>query len=360
MTPPRRLSHYRLDERVRLLWEADANARLQHPAIATFFESGSDHGVDFIAMELVEGITLRVMLERGALAPARAVPLAMAILEGLSHAHAAGVLHRDIKPENIIVGHDGVPKLFDFGLAAFAQEDSDVTLARLTGAGIILGTPGYFAPEQVVGDAPDARTDVFGVGAVLYEMLSGWPAFVGAAPAERLAAVLARTPAPLADRGTPRTLADVVMRALARHREARFPSAGAFLRALRELDIDGAVSALPDTIAVLDFDNLSRQPGDDWLGNGIAESMAADLSKVASRPSAQTCCCSHCAPRGTASTRSARPDAASGRSTSVPRATASTWRAASRCHSWDRSSRNGGMAGRSASCSNSCRSTLSR
>ena len=153
MTPPRRLSHYRLDERVRLLREADANARLQHPAIATFFESGSDHGVDFIAMELVEGITLRVMLERGALAPARAVPLAMAILEGLSHAHAAGVLHRDIKPENIIVGHDGVPKLFDFGLAAFAQEDSDVTLARLTGAGIILGTPGYFAPEQVVGDA---------------------------------------------------------------------------------------------------------------------------------------------------------------------------------------------------------------
>ena len=187
------------DLRDRFFREAEASARLQHPAIATFYESSEADGQAFIAMEYVRGSTLRELLARGPLPVDTAIALTSALLEALNHAHAAGILHRDIKPENIIVTPDGAPKLLDFGLAkglADAAGESDATVQNLTG-GRILGTVGYMSPEQLRGEHLDAASDLFAVGAVLYEMVSGRPAFPGAHASERIAAILSKDPAPL-------------------------------------------------------------------------------------------------------------------------------------------------------------------
>src|SRR6185436_4560095 len=205
--------------RARLLHEASAFARLQHPAIATFYESGEVDGVAFIAMEHVPGSTLRQELRGGALPPAQALAVGMRILEALAHAHAAGLLHRDIKPENVMVTGEASAKLLDFGLA----KDAPVVVAgaetptetALTDLGKIVGTFGYMAPEQLRGEPLDARADVFAAAAVLYEAIAGRPAFPGRTPTERVAALLSRDPQPLTDAGLPRELWPVLSRALA-------------------------------------------------------------------------------------------------------------------------------------------------
>jgi eukaryotic-like serine/threonine-protein kinase len=270
--------------RVRLLAEVEHSARLQHPVVATFFDGGLDGGVAWLAMEYVPGETLRARLARGALGAGETVRLAMALLEGLAHAHAARVLHRDIKPENIMVRPDGRVKLLDFGLArALAADAAESTRVNLTGAGTTVGTIGYMPPEQLRGEHLDERADIFSLAAVLYECLAGRPAFAGHSAVERITAVLGGEAAPLPAALVPERVAAAVMRGLARDRDARPASAPEWLREFRSLagDSSGAVAvAGPATLAIVDFENLARRDEDAWLGSGIAESLGADLTRV--------------------------------------------------------------------------------
>jgi TolB-like protein/Tfp pilus assembly protein PilF len=272
--------------RERLIREAEACARLQHPAIATFFETGEAGGDLFIAMELVKGRTLRERLHEGPLHFEDALAITSCLLEALAHAHAAGILHRDIKPENIMLTGKTSAKLLDFGLAkalsATAAQEA-ATEAALTGVGGVVGTVGYISPEQLRGDPVDARSDLFQLAAVLFEMLVGRPAYPGQTAAERLAAVLTRDPdwSQLAVPEIPRPTAAVLQRALSREPGRRYASAAEFLSELRQLHEGSLVLELPNTLAVLDLTNLTGDPADDWLGSGIVESLAADLAGVA-------------------------------------------------------------------------------
>lgn len=273
------------DARARLVREGEASARLQHPGIATFYEAGEASGVVYLAMELVAGETLRERLRRGALPLAEALVLAGCLLEALVHAHAAGVLHRDIKPENIMVTGDGLAKLLDFGIARLVgKEEIDAgapTAVASTGASGVVGTLGYMSPEQLKGQVLDERSDLFSLGAVLYEALSGGPAFPGDSAAERIATILHGEPRLTGGPEFPPDVRAVLARALAKDRARRYPSAAAMLADLRALSSGELEATLPDTLAVIDFENLSRDPEDDWIGSGVAESLSCDLLRLA-------------------------------------------------------------------------------
>jgi TolB-like protein/predicted Ser/Thr protein kinase len=269
--------------RVRLLKEAQVGAQLQHPGIATFYEAGDSEGTAFIAMEYVKGDTLRQRLRSGPLPFKQSIALIECVLEALGHAHAAGVLHRDIKPENIIINGERSAKLLDFGLAKSIpslDRTSAPTVSLLTVPGTIMGTLGYMSPEQLSGQEVDQRSDLFSVGVVLYEALSGHPAFNGTTPAQVLTAIISREAPSLAGAGIPPELNAVLSRALGRDRCDRYSSSAEFLSDLRRLGSGDSVAALPDTLAVVDLRNLTRNPEDDWIGSGIAESLATDLLKL--------------------------------------------------------------------------------
>jgi tetratricopeptide (TPR) repeat protein/TolB-like protein/predicted Ser/Thr protein kinase len=265
----------------RLCSEGAACARLQHPAIATYYESGESGGTVFVAMEYVRGRTLRERLRAGPLPLPEALAVIECLLEALNHAHAAGVLHRDIKPENIVVTGDRTAKLLDFGIATLLGGGGQGgTVLPLAGASLA-GTVGYMSPEQIRSEPLDVRSDVFQAAAVFYELLTGRPAFPGATTAERLAAVLTSTPQPIA--GSPRAgpLNHVLSRALARDRSRRHPSVAALLSDLRQIGGGDGAATLPKTIAVLDFRNLIPADENEWMGSAMAESLAADLGGVA-------------------------------------------------------------------------------
>ena len=271
------------EARARLFREAQACARLQHPAIATFFEAGESEGTAFLAMEYVAGETLRDRLRSGPLPFPQALAIVASLLEALVHAHAAGVLHRDIKPENIMVTGDQLGKLLDFGIARVYEGEAGSearTEVALTGPDAVIGTLGYMSPEQLCGLPLDERSDLFSLGAVLYETISGRPAFPGERPANRIAANLAAEIEPLHVSGVPPEVSVVLARAMARQPEQRYASAAAFLSDLRALGSGQLVASLPDTLAILDLRNLSGNADEDWIGSGFAESLATDLVKV--------------------------------------------------------------------------------
>ncbi|MEE9127821.1 MAG: protein kinase, partial [Planctomycetota bacterium] len=271
----------------RLLREAEACARLQHPAIATFFEADVVDGTSFIAMEYVRGETLRVKLKGGPVPQVEALDLVTGLLEALGHAHSSGILHRDIKPENIMVTDEGLPRLLDFGLAKHLWSDgseavpTEPTMTMLTAPGTLLGTVGYMSPEQLRGEPLDVRSDLFAVAVVLYELLCGKPAFPGATPTEKLSVILSRDPDPLDPAVVSPALDTFVRRCLSRDRERRPASAGDFMRGLRR-SREGLPSAagLAPSVALLDLQNLSGNTDDDWVATGTAESLAADLAQV--------------------------------------------------------------------------------
>ena len=170
-------------ERVRRLEaEGRAAASISHPNVVTVYDVGSDAGVPFIVSELIAGESLRSVIDRGVLPRRTALELGLALARGLAAAHAQGVVHRDLKPGNLIVTDDGTLKILDFGLAKQSGERD----LEATEPGTLLGTSGYLAPEQARGEPADARSDIFSVGAILYEMLTGRRAFGGATFAERL------------------------------------------------------------------------------------------------------------------------------------------------------------------------------
>jgi serine/threonine protein kinase/Flp pilus assembly protein TadD len=266
----------------RLMREAEAAVKLQHPGIATFYESGMDGETEFMAMEYVAGDTLRSRLSRGPLEVTSTIALANGLLEALVHAHAAGILHRDIKPENIMLTHDDLPKLLDFGLAIqLFPDDPDETHSIIRG--IIAGTLGYMSPEQARGETDlDERSDLFSLGAVIYEAFSGQPAFPGDTGADRLAAVLYKDPAPLSSLGFSSAISDMIQRSLEKDKCQRFPSAAAFLHEVQGLSDRPIQTAISNAIAIMDFRNLSNDSADDWLGTGLAEALTADLARVPS------------------------------------------------------------------------------
>jgi TolB-like protein len=273
--------------RRRLLREAEASRRLQHPGIATFFEAGEDRGAAFIAMEHVRGQTLRRRLQGGALPMAEVLALASGLLEALGHAHAAGIVHRDLKPENVMIDETGAARLLDFGLALHAGDGDGPTMARapvfdtvVTAPGQLVGSAGYMAPEQLRGEPGGPRADLFALGAVVHEALSGLPAFAGSTPAARMAATLFAEPSPLPAEA--HALTGVLARALAKDPADRYASAAEFLRDLRGVGEGRAVAAYPDSVAVLDFANRSADPEVAWIGSGIAESLGADLGRFPS------------------------------------------------------------------------------
>ena len=217
--------HLAQDEELleRFRMEAVAAARLSHPAVVRVFDTGTSEGVVFIVMELVDGRTVSELLaERGPLPPSEAAGVARGVLLALAHAHREGVIHRDVKPGNILVGRGEQVKLADFGIAkaAFAEED-------LTTTGNLLGTSRYLSPEQVTGGEVDARSDLYALGVVLYEMLTGRPPFEAETHIATATMRLTNDPPPPRTRrpGIPRGLEAVVMKALARDPADRFQSA---------------------------------------------------------------------------------------------------------------------------------------
>lgn len=207
----------------RFRMEAVAAARLSHPGVVRVFDTGTSDGVVFIVMELVEGQTLADLLEeRGALTPGEACSIAQGVLQALAHAHREDVIHRDVKPGNILVGRSDQVKLADFGIAkaAFGEED-------LTTTGNLLGTSRYLSPEQVSGGPVDARSDLYAVGVVLYEMLTGRPPFVAETHIATATMRLTNDPQPPGSLkpGIPRRLEAVVMKALSRDPAGRYGSA---------------------------------------------------------------------------------------------------------------------------------------
>jgi Protein kinase domain len=226
------LPDYLTDDELRIRrfkQEARAASALNHPNVLTIYEIEQADGRHFIATEFVEGETLRQRLKGGRLGPREALGVAAQIANALSKAHEAGIVHRDIKPENVMLDAEGRVKVLDFGLAKQTRPsgggdgDGD-TLGVHTAAGVLMGTTAYMSPEQARGLAVDARTDVWSLGVVLYEMLAGRAPFVGQTPSDVLAAILEREPEPLAAEGSavPDELRRVVTKALRKEREERY------------------------------------------------------------------------------------------------------------------------------------------
>ena len=193
----------------RFLQEARITASLDHPNIVKVFDVGMSNGRPYLVSELLDGETLRAPIGRGPVAPADVRRIASALTSGLVAAHARGLVHRDLKPENIFLTKSGTAKILDFGIAKLAQDPAlPRGLATLTG--VVLGTAGYLAPEQVKGDPVDARTDLFALGSILFELMTGQRAFVREHTIDTLHAIVHDDPPDLLPRGT----------ALDRHREA--------------------------------------------------------------------------------------------------------------------------------------------
>src|SRR5437763_2333190 len=226
--------------RLRFEREAKAISQLAHPNICTVYDVGHENGVDFLVMEYLEGEMLADRLSKGPLPLEQIVRYGVQIAEALEKAHKAGVVHRDVKPGNIMLTKSGV-KLLDFGLAkpaesaAVALTSTATEKKQLTEEGAIVGTFQYMAPEQLEGSDVDARTDIFALGAVLYEMATGRRAFAGKTRASLIASILTAEPPPIAaiQPTTPPSLDRVVRTCLAKDRDERWQSAHDVAVALR-------------------------------------------------------------------------------------------------------------------------------
>jgi eukaryotic-like serine/threonine-protein kinase len=265
--------------------EARAVAALSHPNIVVIFDLGNEGGMPFAVMELLQGETLREQLKRLPYAPRAVAEVGLVISGALSAAHAKGIIHRDLKPENIFINADGQIKVLDFGLARITSVSTSLGSSLLTATvattpGTILGTLAYMSPEQVRGDASEAASDIFSLGAMLYEMATRKPAFSRPSPAETMAAILKDTP--------PRITASsdldrIVSRCLAKEPRDRFPSASAVASALRVLlkrTTTGKKTQAVDSIAVLPFVNAGHDSNLDYLCDGITESLINNLAQI--------------------------------------------------------------------------------
>ena len=256
----------------RFAQEARAAAALNHPNILSIYDIGDDHGVSYVVSELLVGETLRARLKEGALPARKAVDYALQVARGLAAAHAKGIVHRDLKPENLFITEDGRVKILDFGLAKLTRpestgpDDDSPTVQVATEAGMVMGTAGYMAPEQVRGKATDYRADIFAFGAILYEMLSGERAFKGETSADTMSAILKEDPPELSEtaRNVPPALERIVRHCLEKNPAERFQSTGdlAFgLEALTQISSSSKSGAQPAVI-----EPAEKAPSRKWLG----------------------------------------------------------------------------------------------
>jgi serine/threonine-protein kinase len=270
--------------RKRFWREARAAASVNHPNICQIYEIGEDGGKLFIAMELLEGEVLSDRLRRGPLSAADAVPIGLGMMAALSALHSRGIVHRDLKPSNVFLTAHGV-KMLDFGLARPDVEESLNTLTEVTRAGMVVGTPRYMAPEQVLGEAVDARSDLFAAGAILFEMLAGRPAFAGRSVVEVLHATRYEQPPALTGSPAVAAVDRVIRRALAKRPEDRPSSAEAMAEELRavggvERSDTVALAHAMTRLVVLPFRPLRPDPETDFLAFSLADAISTSLSGI--------------------------------------------------------------------------------
>src|ERR1700674_472797 len=266
----------------RLKHEARTASALNHPNIVTIHEFGEVDSIHYIATEFVEGTTLRERMTTGPIPPDEAVNIALQIASALCVAHGASIVHRDVKPENIMLRPDGYVKVLDFGIAKFAQQEMLATRTSAgapvtTTQGMIAGTTPYMSPEQARGEPVDARSDLWSLGVVLYEMLAGRPPFEGKTPTEVMAAVFLKDPEPVEQRAAivPPALQSVVVKALRKDPAERYQTAEEMLSALRAIEekIDGVAAAADRT-------HKSNRPSRTarWIGVAAVAALLVSLA----------------------------------------------------------------------------------
>jgi serine/threonine protein kinase/Tfp pilus assembly protein PilF len=320
--------------------EARSASALNHPNILTVYEIGAEGDRLFIAAEFIEGITLRSSIARGRINPDGALEIAVQVASALAAAHEAGVVHRDIKPENIMLRPDGYVKVLDFGIAKLTEQrlvsddhTIETTAVLQTRPGLVLGTTRYMSPEQARGQKVDARTDIWSLGVVLYEMVGGSPPFRGETPSDCIASILTSEPPPLSGvlQDIPLKLESILEKALRKNSDERYQTITEMLADLRILKGElEAESSLPQTkaraesivskikrhkrgvlltlaaallaaaavaysfffvapaplpneksIAVLPFENLSEEKSNAYFADGIQDEILTRLSKIA-------------------------------------------------------------------------------
>jgi eukaryotic-like serine/threonine-protein kinase len=310
--------------------EAKAASALNHPNILTIHEIGESDGAHYIVSEFVEGETLRDQMRHGPLSLTAALDVARQVTGALAAAHAAAIVHRDIKPENVMARPDGLVKVLDFGLAKLMErplalpkaggDSQSPTVARLsTEPGLVMGTAHYMSPEQARGQKVDHRADIFSLGVMLYEMLAGRRPFEGATASDVMAAILTKEPESLEELRSEAGpgLAQTVMRCLAKEREERFQTVGEVAAQLQAAAERGrrspgktrrglppvriaatlallliaavvywklAPKAAPDpqirSLVVLPLENLSGDPAQEYLADGMTDALIGDLAKI--------------------------------------------------------------------------------
>jgi serine/threonine-protein kinase len=218
-----------IEMRQRFYREAQTAGMLNHPNIVTVYTAGEDLGMSYIVMEFFEGQTLAQIMKKGRLSTAQIKHVIYHAAQGLGYAHENGVFHRDVKPDNIMVSKTGVVKVMDFGIARVVDSE-------LTKTGSVMGTPSYMSPEQVNGEKIDARSDIFSLGVILYELLTGKKPFSGETMQSLMFAIIKSTPErpSVVDGKVHASWDEILRKALAKERDDRYPSVKEFAQAVRD------------------------------------------------------------------------------------------------------------------------------
>lgn len=295
------------ESRERLIREARAASLLRSPNIAVTYDLVEHGDALFIAMEYIDGETVAARLTRGPIPVKEAIDIASQVADALEDAHAHDIVHRDIKSANLMLTRRGLVKVLDFGLARVDRAgSSEAVTVQVTSPGVVVGTIAYMAPEQLLGGTADHRVDIFALGVVLYEMINGRQPFDGQTFAEITDRILHADPEPLTTSSgpVPPVLDGIVRRALQKNPVFRYQTARDLYTDLhhlaRQLDaldtsrdmltistmapsldtLNGRGAHGPRSIAVMSFENLTRDGSDDWIGNGIAETVTSDLKNL--------------------------------------------------------------------------------